>query len=188
NQNSRVGNRGRLPAGHESLARLAEEVMQSGHVIRDAAKTDGVLNPRRQIARLGENCSDPFKIPGGNKRRSELAPNVDRLFDTIVGLRNVSEGCQGLFEPGLCLTICGSRKRLDAGATEITDSLFPLFAMKGMMRKLFDVFGDTVGALRFDRVNDASMQRSASLVKHATVGDFVRECVLEGVLGIRKEA
>jgi len=51
------------------------------------------------MARLGKNCSDPFKVPGGNERRSELAPNVDRLFDAIVGLRNVSEGRQGLFEP-----------------------------------------------------------------------------------------
>src|SRR5437870_12811447 len=72
NPNSRVGNRNRLPAGHESLVRLAEEVMQGGHVIRYAPGTDGVLNRGRQMARLGRTCSALVRAPGGQEGRSGL--------------------------------------------------------------------------------------------------------------------
>ena len=88
------------PPGRSRIPGAARRRSNAGRTCNSLRARDGWRpEPRRQMARLGKNCSDPFKVPGGNERRSELAPNVDRLFDAIVGLRNVSEGRQGLFEP-----------------------------------------------------------------------------------------
>jgi hypothetical protein len=55
-----------------------------------------------------------------------------------------------------------------------------------VVSQAFGVFGQSVGMGRLDRADDLRVQRTASLVQDAAVGDLVRQRMLEGVLDIRK--
>jgi hypothetical protein len=82
------------------------------------------------------------------------------------------EPCPGVLERR-------SRLSLAAGLPEIVDRLLPQVATQGMMGELFDVFEQAVGIEPLDNLHDLPVKRLALIGKKTSIGDVVRERVLE---------
>src|SRR5262245_7876721 len=72
--------------------------------------------------------------------------------------------------------------------TGLFRSLFPYLTFEGMMREAFSVLRQSVWVEQFERVSDPCVQSTTAVVEKTSVGNLVRQCMLEDVLGLREEA
>ena len=103
-------------------------------------------------------------------------------------LRQVPEGSQCMLERGDGLAMSRVHRSLAPGPIEVTDCLVPHLAPERVMSDTLDVLFEPRGCELFHRVNDSRVEITPSLADQASVGDFVGQRVLEGVLELREEA
>src|SRR5215470_5485653 len=119
--------------------------------------------------------------------RSKVEAKIDGLFARLASLGEMPEGRQRLLEAAHRLPVRRTRTGLEAGLTQVGDGPFPHLTAHGMMREAFDVLGEPIRMGTFDRADDPGVKLLAPLFEQGAVGHFMRERVLEGVLGIREE-
>ena len=85
--------------------------------------------------------------------------------------------CQG----GHRLAERGTAVGPGAGLSAIGDRFLPHFAPQGMVRQPFDLLGHPVLGERFERLDQARVQRPPPLLKQRLVGHLLHEGVREGV-------
>ena len=97
------------------------------------------------------------------------------------------KGHQRLLEAARRLPVGRPRAGLGAGLTQVRYGLLPHLTAHGMVGEPFDVLDQPIRIGTFDRADDAGVKLLAPLFEQRAVGHFMRERVLEGVLGIREE-
>ena len=60
-------------------------------------------------------------------------------------------------------------------------------ARTGVMRQLFDVFGEPLSLKYLKRLDDPCVQYPSPLLEQTAIGDFMCQGVPEGVVGRRKQ-
>ena len=78
---------------------------------------------------------------------------------------------------------CGG---LGTGLSTIREGFFPHLAPEGMVRQVFHLLIQAVRIQPFDRRDDPRVEGTPTLLEQASIGDLLREGVLEGVFEIRK--
>jgi hypothetical protein len=148
--------------------------------------------------RIGECAGHRFGLPQKSQHFLELAERIERapqleahidlLFPGLPRLRQVAQRLQRLFETCQSLLVRRPPLGLSADLAQVGHSLVPHLTPAGMMGQPLEVLHEPLRIRAFDGVNDAGVQGLAPVLQHAAIGDFVRECVLEGVLHIGEEA
>ena len=77
---------------------------------------------------------------------------------------------------------------LSPGLAAVCQSLLPHLAPQGVLRQPVDLLGQPVGIPLLQGLHNVGVQRPPPLLKQTTVGYFVGEGVLEGVLSLGEQA
>ena len=147
-----------------------------------------IVERPRQAFGFAETAEDPLEFSERKECSSQVEAKIDGLLQRLAGLGQMPEGRQRLLEAAHRLPVGRSRQCLGAGLTEVRDRLLPQLAPHGMVGQPLDVLGQPVRIAAFDGADDPGVQGLAPVLEQGAVGDFMGERVLEGVLGIRKEA
>src|SRR3954447_25686206 len=148
--------------------------------------------------RFAEFGCEPFRHTQILKLASELAEakewgpkveaDVDRQLQRLPGGRHMADRGERLLEETNRIAIGRARGRLRAGLTRVERSLAPMFRLSGMKGQPLGMLDEAIGVQGFARCEDAAMHRATRLMKHAPVGDLVRQSMAKRVFEVREGA
>src|SRR5262249_61402727 len=117
-----------------------------------------------------------------------LARRSTTFSERLSTLRKVPKRNQRLLERGDGFPMSRVHRRLAPSPIEVRDGLVPHLAAERVMSETLDLLFEPRGSEPFHRQHDLRMEVTPSLTGQASVGHFVSQRVLEGVLGLREEA
>jgi hypothetical protein len=137
------------------------------------------------LPKIGE---DWLKLAQRRERTTKVDAGVDARLLILTRFGALPEPAQRLFEPGDSLTVRRARGSPGAGRSCVGHSPLPDLGADRVMRQPLGLLLQASGVHLVDRVDDAGVERLAPLLEQATVGDLVRQRVLERVLQLREQA
>ena len=127
------------------------------------------------------------ELAQGLERVPHREPKIEVLLHRVSRARQVLEGRERVIEITDGVAAGRSIGGLGAGLSEVADRLVPDMALEGVVRQPVDVFFEAIRVERLHHRQDPGVERALALGE-ARVGDFARQRVLEGVLGVRSGA
>src|SRR5262249_33580571 len=112
---------------------------------------------------------------------------MERQLERRGGRRDLRECVQSLLAIASSFTNAGSFGCPVSGLERVLCSFFPHLAFERMKGEAFSVLRQSVWVQQFERLSDPCVQSTTAVVEKTSVGDLVRQCMLEGVLGLREE-
>lgn len=167
---------------------LGEAVLCIRDVGFDASQAERIPEGFGARPSLAQTLETPWDLAERLERLIEAHATIGSRFERRAALRPAAKCPDGLFELPRRAVVGRSGDRFVPGPLTVGRGLLPTFASKRMVGELLDVLAQPIGVQPLDGVDDLAVQCAATLQEQTIVRDIVGQCVLEGVLQLRKHA